>query len=105
MSKDEALWVLGCPYCMAFSHLEIQTKLYWPEDISQVKNSEFIIIECPKRKIPLIIYRDHIPTVLSESWGRMLYRARNIFGDDIKINISSEYISDHFNCYVIKSEF
>jgi len=104
MSKDEPLWVKGCPYCESYSSLEINGKLYWPEDISKVKDCEFIIIECPKKKMPHVIYRDHVPTVLSESWGRMLYRSRKIFGNDIKLNISSDFIRDHFNCYVIKSE-
>jgi len=105
MNTDEPLWVLGCPYCMAFSHLEIKTKLYWPENINQVKDSDFIIIECPRKHIPHVIFRDHVPAVLSESWGRMLYRARKIFGNDIKLNISSEFIRDHFNCYVVKNEY
>ena len=105
MSKDEPLWVFGCPHCMAFSHLEITTKLYWPESIEQVKDSEFIIIDCPKKHIPHVIYRDHVPTVLSEAWGRMLYRSRKIFGNDIKLNISSDFIRDHFNAFVIVDKY
>jgi len=105
MSKDKPLWITGCPLCEAFTNPDESIKLYWPESIEEIKNSEFIIIECQSKKIPRLIYRDHIPNVLSESWGRMLYRSRKIFGNDIKLNISSDFIRDHFNCYVIKNEY
>jgi len=101
MSKDKPLWIDGCPYCEAFTKLNIK-KLYYPHTIDEVKKSEFIIIDCPKKHQPLLIYRDHTPHVLSESWGRMLYVARKEFGQNIKLHISSEFIIDHFCAYIVK---
>ena len=97
---DEPLWVDCCPLCEMFTE-RINTKLYWPIDPNEIKRSEFIIVECPKKHIPMIIFRDHVFTVLSEYWGKMLYQARKIFGNSIKINIKMSRIKDHWHGYII----
>jgi len=102
---DEALWVESCPLCRIFSHGELKTKLYWPENKKDIKSSEFIIIECPEKHIPMIVYRDHVFTVLSQSWGKMLYRAKKIFGSSIKVNIKMKRIKDHWHAYIILEEY
>ena len=103
--KDKPLWIVSCPLCRVFSHGEIKTKLYWPENPEDIRNSEFIIVDCMTCKIPMVIYRDHVSSILNEPWGRILYRCKKIFGEDVKLRCKAKSIKDHFHCHIVKENY
>lgn len=98
MISEKPLWVVSCPLCELIKDKRVVTKIYWPEDICLIHESEFIIIDSPYSKNPIIIIRDHIDTVLSETWGIMLYRCRKIFGESVRLNWNNKICKDHFYC-------
>lgn len=98
MINEDPLWVISCPLCEIIRDKKITTTLYWPEDIEQIHKSEFIIIDSPYSKNPIVIFRDHTSTVLSECWGSMIYRCRKIFGDSIRLKWNTNIVKDHFYC-------
>jgi hypothetical protein len=98
MNIDEPLWVISCSFCEIFKNNKITTKLYWPENINLVSKSEFIIIDSPIENHPVIIFRDHVDTIMSETWGNMLYRCRKLFGESVRLNLNTKLCKDHFYC-------
>jgi len=100
MKLEKPLWVTSCPYCRIFSNLEVNDRLIWPRTKEEIKNSEFVIVKCETYDIPLVIYRDHVSSVSSEPWGRILFRCRDLFGNNIKLKLKPRKIIDHFSCYV-----
>lgn len=104
--KDEPLWVKGCPLCEIFLNPvdNIHTKLHYPENISDIKDSEFVILNCDTCKLPMVIHKDHVTSITRESWGRLLYICKKTFGSRIKIRNSPKIISDHFHCHIIKND-
>ena len=98
MICEEPLWVISCPLCEAFKNKKITTKLYWPEDISLIHKCEFIIMDSPCDKNPIVVFRDHTDSILDENWGNMLYRCRKIFGDSIRLKLNAKIAKDHFYC-------
>ena len=59
---DDKLLVINCPLCGIFLNPRenIKTKLYWPESIDEVPESEFVILDYEPYGVPCIIYRDHV---------------------------------------------
>ena len=102
---DKPLWILGCELCKLFIAWDDSVKLYWPENKMDIKKSEFIIVDCPTCGKPIVVYRDHVSSILSESWGRILYRCRKIFGNSIKLHLISKCEREHLNYHIIKEEF
>jgi len=98
MIYDEPLWVLSCPFCELFKNNKTITRIYWPEDINLISKSEFIIIDSPVDKNPIVIFRDHTDSVLDETWGNILYRCRKLFGDSVRLKINTKISKDHFYC-------
>ena len=105
MTKDKPLWIVGCNLCKFFIQWDNSTKLYWPENPRDIKTSEFIIVDCPNCKKPIVIYQDHVSSILSEAWGRILYRCRKIFGNNIKLHIISKCEREHLNYHIVKGEY
>lgn len=101
MNLDRPLLVKGCPLCDIFANKPI-TRLYWPESIEDIKDAEFIIVECLTCKTPMIVYRDHISAITKEAWGRILYRSRKLFGSGMSLRCRPRKIFDHYHCHVIK---
>ena len=104
MSQDKKLLVRGCPLCDIFLDSKPKTKLYWPEKIEDINNSEFIIVDCLTCKIPMVVYRDHVTTITKEAWGRILYRTRKMFGGGISLRCKPRKIFDHYHCHVTNIE-
>jgi len=98
--KDEPLLVSGCPLCDIYLKKEIITKMYWPLKVDDIPKSEFIIIECKSCKIPMVIYKDHTTSINREAWGRILYRCKTIFGNDITLRNKPRRIFDHFHAHI-----
>ena len=97
---EEPLWVISCPFCEILKNRTNYKKLYWPENQDDIPKSEFIIIEYPNEKFPIVIFRDHIDSILEESWGNILYRCRKIFGESINLIYGNKIAKDHFYCYI-----
>ena len=95
--SDEPLLVDGCPLCEIIQK-KINKKIYYPLDKDLIK-SEFIISECPWCGNPIVIFRDHIPTILHDQWGRMIYIVRKTF-EKPKINRSIHRYREHFYCHI-----
>jgi len=93
--------VKGCPLCEVFLNKNINTKLYWPEKIEDIPNSEFLIYECPESKAPIIVYGEHLTTIPREAWGRILYRSRKLFGGGITLSLHRRKVFDHYHCYIV----
>jgi len=98
--KDSRLLVKGCPLCSIFTEKNIYTKLYWPNNIEEVPESEFVILDCDTCKIPMVVYGDHVMSLTKESWGRILYRCRKLFGSGITLRKSQRKILDHLHFHV-----
>jgi len=98
--SDSKLHVAGCPLCDIFAKKDIKTKLYWPESIDEVENSEFVIVDCLTCKIPMVVYTDHTTTLSREAWGRILYRCRKLFGSSITLRIKRIRIKDHWHAHI-----
>jgi len=94
--------ISGCPLCEIFLNPEknINTHLYHPE-IENVEYNDFAILDCELQEIPFVVIRDHVEEISSELWGRILYRAKKIFGNDIRLKIDDRNVFDHWSAYVI----
>ena len=101
--KDKPLWITGCKLCDIFTNYNGE-KIYWPQNISDIKKSEFIITDCPYCGEPIVVYRDHVNTILSETWGRILYRCKKIFGKNTKLHIYSKCELEHLNYHIVVDE-
>jgi hypothetical protein len=101
MNTDEPLQISGCELCDIFLKKNIKTKLYWPDSIDKIQNSEFVIVDCQTCKIPMLVYRDHVTTITREAWGRILYRCKEIFGSGITLRSKPRRIFDHFHCHIV----
>jgi len=64
---EEPLWVLSCPLCEILKNKATNIKLYWPENPEDICKTEFIIISYPDEKFPLVLFRDHVDSVLEEN--------------------------------------
>jgi len=97
MNEDMSLLVKSCPLCSIFLNPKenIKTKLYWPESIDEVSESEFVILDCDSCNVPLIVVNEHITEVTSECWGRILYRCRILFGKTVRLRTRMLKIRDH----------
>jgi len=99
MNSDTFL-VDGCPLCEIFSKGRIITKLYWPEDPRDIPTSEFVIVDCSNCKIPMVVYNEHVTSISRESWGRILYRSKMIFGRGITLRLKRRTIRDHWHAHI-----
>ena len=97
---DEPLWIGGCPYCEIFTHGKYNGKLIYPENKADLKSVETAIIDNGKDVI--IVYRDHIPSIAREPWGRLLYRVRQYYGSGVKLKVDLKVLDEHFYCTLIK---
>ena len=106
MSKDEKLLVLSCPLCKIFLNPKenVKTKLYYPETIEEIPDSEFVIVESGSNHTGMIVLGEHITDITRECWGRILYRARATFGSNVRLRIQRYKISDHWYSYVQKAD-
>jgi hypothetical protein len=107
MNLEKPIRVTGCPLCQIFDNPRenIRTKLYWPERPQDVRDSEFVILECETCKIPMIVYGEHVTSITREGWGRVLYRCRELFGGGITIRNRPRTIRDHYHCHVIYTKY
>jgi len=104
MSKDKPLLVKGCPLCEIFLNPKenVKTKLYYPDSIEDInQETELVILDCISRKVPMIVYRDHMTSITREAWGRLLWKVRKILGN-VTLRCEPRRILDHFHCYVKK---
>ena len=94
--------VSGCPLCDIFlnPYKYIKTKLYYPDDISKVSSSDFIIIDCKTCKIPMIVIRDHVDSVSKNLWNKILYVTKKQFGYSTHLRCKPRQIKDHFHCHI-----
>jgi len=92
--------VNGCPLCDIFLTKKVITKLYWPESIDEIPDSEFIIVDCKTCKVPMVVYGEHITTITREAWGRVLYRSRKLFGGGITLRTKARTIRDHWHSHI-----
>ena len=94
--------IVGCPLCEIFLDPEnnIHTKLYHPR-LEEVKYNDFIIIECESCKIPMVVVRDHVTDISTELWGRILYRCRKLFSENMRLRTTQRKIRDHVHYHVI----
>lgn len=94
--------VRNCPLCEIFLDpgSNIKTELYHPE-FHEVVFNDFIIIECNTCHIPMVVVRDHVTDISSELWGRILYRCRKMFGENMRLRTIQKKIHDHIHFHVI----
>ena len=100
MAKDKPLWILGCERCKIFLENVVPGKLVYPEK-DKIHNTEYVIYEDDEGQ-GIVIFRDHVSAVTRESWGRMLYIARNIYGKKIRVKYDKRDTGEHFMCKVTK---
>lgn len=99
MVDYEKYLVPGCPLCDLFSKKrEINTKLYYPKYSQINEDTEFIILDSfiYGTKGPIIVVGDHVENVGRETWGRILYRCRKMFGSGIELKFKQRRIPDHW---------
>ena len=93
----DKLRVIDCHLCSLFKELPEDTKLYYPKDRKDISNSEFIIINCKECKSPVVIYGEHVTEITKEAYGRILYKCRMLFGNDVVIKCGHHIIEDHWS--------
>jgi len=93
--------VKDCPLCEIFDKQDIHTKLYYPNSKEEVKDSEFVIIECDSCHTPMMVYSEHVTSVSKEQYGRILYIIRKLFGN-VKLRKIPRTITDHIHYHIIK---
>lgn len=93
--------IKGCPLCDIFSNEKIST-LYFPDSINSVNNVDFVIINLSLFKSPLVVIRDHVPTISSSLWGNILYTCKKLFKKNVKLKIINK-VEDHW-CALIEDE-
>lgn len=94
---DEPLRVTSCPLCKIFINKQIKTKLYWPQTIDEIPNTEFVVLDSDKNGIPMIVYGEHITELTNEAWGRILYRCRILFGGTMRLRTRMYTYRDHWH--------
>ena len=104
MNDDfDHILVDGCDLCKYFKNPEsITMKLHYPNNVSLVKNSDFIIIE--SNTGPMIIINDHITDISKELWGKILYTSKKLYGDIIRLKIDKCKDYMHWNARVMSSD-
>jgi len=102
MKQFDHILIRGCPLCDIFLEPEkhIHTKLYHPSK-DQIPFNDFIIIDCETCKIPMVVVRDHVMEISNELWGRILYRCRKLFGNNIRLRTTQRKIHDHIHFHVM----
>lgn len=100
--NDRKLLVKDCPLCEIFLNPKdnVRTQLYWPETIEEIPDSEFVIIDCDSCHIGMIVLGEHITEITRECWGRILYRARDVFGKNVRLRLQRRKITDHWHAHV-----
>lgn len=97
---EDPIRVKNCPLCRIFTHKEVVTKLYWPNTIEEVPDSEFVIVDCKSCNIPMVVLGEHVTSLNKECWGRILYRTKNIFGKNIILRTKTRTIRDHWHAHI-----
>ena len=104
MSKDNSLLVSHCPLCEIFLNPEenIRTKLYYPDSIEKVYESDFVIIDCESCKTPLVVPNQHVTEVHKELWGKILRECRGLFGKGMRLKLKMLTCRDHWHAHLMK---
>lgn len=100
MSRGDSVRVDNCPLCKIFDKLDIKTKLYYPEIDKIQEEDDFVVVDCLTCKVPMVVVSDHVTEIGREQWGRILYRCKKLFGDDIKLRTRARTITDHAHFHV-----
>jgi len=100
MSTDNIL-IKGCELCSIFlePNSNIKTKLYYKES-EDIKESEFVILECNTCKTPMVVVRDHVNDISKETWGHILAVVRKEFGRSTRLRLERRTIKDHWHAHI-----
>jgi len=98
--RMDMIRVDGCPLCDIFNNKELKSKLYYPESKDGIESSEFVVVDCVSCNIPMVVYGEHLTSVTSEAWGRILYQCRKIFGNTITLKPQQRTIRDHIHWHI-----
>lgn len=98
--------VCGCPLCEIFLNPEdnLHTKLYYPENPKDIKTCDYIVIECQTCKVPMFVIRDHVNSISSDLWGRILKTSRELFGYNVRLRTKPRTIKNHWHAHVIEKK-
>lgn len=99
--ETDKLRVTNCPLCELFKKFSDDTKLYYPTNKEDISKSEFIIIDCKDCKMPVVIYGEHITELTREAYGKILYKCRMLFGNDVILKDGHKIINDHITLHKI----
>jgi len=102
MSKDKPLWILGCERCKIFIEAKTPGKLIYPDDKNKIQTAEYVIYEGEDGSA-CVVFRDHLDLVTRESWGRMLYIVKTIYGGRIRVKYNRRETGEHFICHINKN--
>ena len=93
--------VKGCSLCEIFLNPEknIKTKLYYPE-VDNISTSEFVIVDCLSCNSQCVYIRDHVSDISNELWGKVLYKCRMIFGNNIRLQKETKIVLDHWSAHI-----
>jgi len=100
MSNRKAFHVDGCPLCNIFTKMDIKTKIYYPDKDKVSEENDFVIVDCLSCKTPMVVISDHATEIGKEQWGRILYRCKQLFGDNIRLRTKRRTIRDHWHAHV-----
>ena len=91
--------ILGCNLCDIFYHID-KYDLIYPKSIDKVNDVDYIIIKCIECNKYILILRDHTEYITNEMFGRILYSAKKIFNNAIRIDTIVKHCNDHFHCHI-----
>ena len=94
----------GCPLCNIFidpEHSVVKEFVFIEKD--DINKADFIVITQKLLTVPMVVVRDHVPTISSDLWGKILYYCRNEYGAGVRLRGNIKNFPDHFHSYIIVS--
>jgi hypothetical protein len=82
----------GCPLCELF--LQSSQRVTFM-DKTPMKECEFVILNNN-----LVVVRDHIDIISNSLWGSILYKCRELYGNDIRLKSKPKIVQDHWHSYI-----
>ena len=92
----------SCPLCKIFLNPEesMISKLYYSSS-DTIKTSDFIIMGILSTDKPIVVVRDHVPTISSDLWGKIVYACRKQYGGNVRLKSIQESKYEHFYSLII----
>lgn len=84
--------IMVCDLC----NLQKETIWYYEDDY-------FVICDCIKCRIPMVVYKNHTMKIPIEQMIRIMVQVKELFGRKAKIRNNQRKIPDHWHVHILIS--